>query len=56
MHRLLLRASPPIPTLGREALPDIRYWSEPARGGHFPALEQSALFVDEIRRFFRLVR
>ena len=36
--------------------PDIRFWSEPASGGHFPALEQPALFVEEIRRFFRLVR
>jgi pimeloyl-ACP methyl ester carboxylesterase len=34
---------------------DIRYWSEPDRGGHFPALEQPALFVEEIRAFFRLV-
>jgi len=35
---------------------DIRHWSEPDRGGHFPALEQPALFVEEIRAFFRLVR
>ena len=35
---------------------DIRYWNEPARGGHFPAFEQPALFVDEVRAFFRLVR
>jgi pimeloyl-ACP methyl ester carboxylesterase len=35
---------------------DIRYWSEPDRGGHFPALEQPARFVDEVRAFFRLVR
>jgi pimeloyl-ACP methyl ester carboxylesterase len=35
---------------------DIRYWSEPARGGHFAAFEQPALFVDELRAFFRLVR
>jgi hypothetical protein len=35
---------------------DIRYWSEPARGGHFAALEQPRLFVDEVRAFFRLVR
>ena len=35
---------------------DIRYWGEPARGGHFPAFEQPALFVDELRAFFRLVR
>lgn len=35
---------------------DIRYWGEPARGGHFPAFEQPELFVDELRAFFRLVR
>ncbi|WP_433367416.1 epoxide hydrolase family protein [Actinoplanes sp. CA-142083] len=29
--------------------PDIRYWNEPARGGHFAALEQPGLFVAEIR-------
>jgi pimeloyl-ACP methyl ester carboxylesterase len=36
--------------------PDIRYWSEPARGGHFAAFEQPELFVSEVRSFFRLVR
>jgi epoxide hydrolase len=36
--------------------PDIRYWNEPARGGHFAALEQPELFVDEVRAFFRMVR
>jgi pimeloyl-ACP methyl ester carboxylesterase len=36
--------------------PDIRYWNEPDRGGHFAALEQPRLFVDEVRSFFRLVR
>jgi epoxide hydrolase len=35
---------------------DIRYWNEPARGGHFAAFEQPGLFVDEVRSFFRLVR
>jgi pimeloyl-ACP methyl ester carboxylesterase len=35
---------------------DIRHWSEPARGGHFAALEQPATFVAEVRTFFRLVR
>jgi pimeloyl-ACP methyl ester carboxylesterase len=35
---------------------DIRYWNEPERGGHFAAFEQPALFVDEVRAFFRLVR
>jgi pimeloyl-ACP methyl ester carboxylesterase len=35
---------------------DIRYWGEPAVGGHFAAFEQPALFVDEVRNFFRTVR
>ena len=35
---------------------DIRHWGEPPRGGHFAAFEQPALFVDELRAFFRLVR
>ena len=35
---------------------DIRYWNELDRGGHFPALEQPAAFVGELRAFFRLVR
>jgi epoxide hydrolase len=35
---------------------DLRYWSEADRGGHFAAFEQPALFVDEVRAFFRLVR
>ena len=35
---------------------DIRHWNELDRGGHFAALEQPKLFVDEVRSFFRLVR
>jgi len=35
---------------------DIRYWGEPAVGGHFAALEQPGIFVDEVRNFFRAVR
>lgn len=35
---------------------NILHWGEPARGGHFAALEQPELFVDEVRTFFRLVR
>jgi hypothetical protein len=35
--------------------PDIRYWNEPPRGGHFAAFEQPALFVDEGRACFRAV-
>jgi epoxide hydrolase len=35
---------------------DIRHWNELDRGGHFAALEQPALLVDELQAFFRLVR
>ena len=35
---------------------DIRYWSEPARGGHFAAFERPDLFVAEVRAAFRAIR
>jgi pimeloyl-ACP methyl ester carboxylesterase len=35
---------------------DIRYWGEPKVGGHFAAFEQPAIFVEEVRNFFRTVR
>jgi pimeloyl-ACP methyl ester carboxylesterase len=35
---------------------DIRYWNEPAAGGHFAAFEQPEQFVTEVRSFFRMVR
>jgi pimeloyl-ACP methyl ester carboxylesterase len=35
---------------------DIRYWSEPARGGHFAAFEQPGIFVAEVRACFRALR
>ena len=35
---------------------DLRYFGEPPRGGHFAAMEQPQLFVDEVRSFFRTVR
>ena len=35
--------------------PNIVYWNEPPRGGHFAAMEQPGLYVDEVRAFFRLV-
>ncbi|MET8154584.1 epoxide hydrolase family protein [Actinoplanes sp. NPDC049668] len=36
--------------------PDIRYWAEHGRGGHFPALEVPDLLVGDLRAFFRRVR
>jgi pimeloyl-ACP methyl ester carboxylesterase len=35
---------------------DLRYWSEPTKGGHFAAFEQPELFVDEVRACFRTMR
>jgi pimeloyl-ACP methyl ester carboxylesterase len=35
---------------------DIRRWSEPEPGGHFPALEQPETFAAEVTAFFALVR
>jgi pimeloyl-ACP methyl ester carboxylesterase len=35
---------------------DIRHWSEPDRGGHFPAWEQPKVFVAEVEAFFGLLR
>jgi pimeloyl-ACP methyl ester carboxylesterase len=35
---------------------DLRWFGEPARGGHFAALEQPAAFVEEVRGFFRQIR
>jgi epoxide hydrolase len=34
---------------------DLRYYNRPDRGGHFAALEQPALFVDEVRAAFRAI-
>ena len=35
---------------------NIQHWREMPKGGHFAALEQPALFVEEIRSFFRTLR
>jgi pimeloyl-ACP methyl ester carboxylesterase len=35
---------------------NVTHWSEMPRGGHFAAMEQPALFVEDVRRFFRTVR
>jgi pimeloyl-ACP methyl ester carboxylesterase len=35
---------------------DLRYWSEPERGGHFAAWEQPEVFVRELRASFRAMR
>jgi epoxide hydrolase len=35
---------------------DIRFFSEPDKGGHFAAFEQPQRFVEDVRSFFRQVR
>jgi pimeloyl-ACP methyl ester carboxylesterase len=58
-HRLLdlpQGAATPLRRWAARRFVDIRHWNELDRGGHFAALEQPELFVDEVRSFFRLVR
>jgi pimeloyl-ACP methyl ester carboxylesterase len=40
----------------RTRYPDLRYFSEPAWGGHFASLEQPELFVQEVRAGLRSLR
>jgi pimeloyl-ACP methyl ester carboxylesterase len=45
------------PRAWAEALwPNLFYWNEVDRGGHFAAWEQPALFVEEMRKAFRSIR
>lgn len=36
--------------------PNLFYWNEVDKGGHFAAFEQPALFADEMRKAFRSIR
>ena len=47
-------AWPPRPYV--ERLYNVQQWTEMPRGGHFAALEQPELLVDDIRRFARSLR
>lgn len=35
---------------------NVVYWESLPRGGHFPAMEEPELFVDDLRRYFNTVR
>ena len=35
---------------------NVVHWAVMERGGHFPAMEQPELFVEDLRRFFRTAR
>jgi hypothetical protein len=41
---------------GERTYSNLIYWNEVAKGGHFAAFEQPALFTVELRRSFRLLR
>jgi pimeloyl-ACP methyl ester carboxylesterase len=40
----------------RHRFPDLRYYAEPEHGGHFAAMEQPEVFVNEVRAAFRALR
>lgn len=46
----------PIRGWAEKILPTLTHWTEFDRGGHFAALEQPALFVDDVRKFARGLR
>jgi pimeloyl-ACP methyl ester carboxylesterase len=39
-----------------EASHNVTRWTEMPRGGHFAALEEPGLLVDDVRAFFRTLR
>lgn len=46
----------PIRKWADDLLPTLTHWTEYDRGGHFAAMEQPGLFVDDVRTFARSVR
>jgi pimeloyl-ACP methyl ester carboxylesterase len=47
---------PPIRRLADRDIPTITRWTEFTQGGHFAAMEQPSLLVEDIRSFFRTLR
>ena len=47
--------APPIRRFAEQSN-NIVHWTEFDRGGHFAAMEQPGLLVDDIRAFFRQLR
>jgi epoxide hydrolase len=45
----------PVWRLAERSFPNIVHWSEFDRGGHFAAMEEPDLFVDDLRAFARTV-
>jgi microsomal epoxide hydrolase len=51
-----LDATRPVRSFAERILPTLARWTEFDRGGHFAAMEQPALLVDDIRAFTRTLR
>ena len=47
---------PPVRAWLADEFPNIGHWKVMPRGGHFAAFEQPALFVDDVREWFRTLR
>jgi epoxide hydrolase len=47
---------PPVRRWMEANYTDIRHWTEMPKGGHFAAFEQPELFVQEVRKYFRMLR
>ncbi len=44
------------PRTWAEASYDLRHWTVMPQGGHFAALEQPQLYLEDVRKFYRLLR
>jgi hypothetical protein len=47
---------PPVRRWCEQGYSDIGHWTEMPRGGRFAATEQPAVFVEDLRTFFRPLR
>jgi pimeloyl-ACP methyl ester carboxylesterase len=43
-------------SMAERACTDLRYWSEPGKGGHFMPLEEPELLAEDLRAFFKPLR
>ena len=47
---------PTVPRWAAAMYPNLTHWTDMDRGGHFAAIEQPELFVDDVRAFFNTIR
>jgi epoxide hydrolase len=47
---------PPVKQWLAQGFPDIRHFVTMPKGGHFAAFEQPALYVEDVRKFFAMLR